>query len=235
MPNDVDQSIVVADNAALKLSVHSIVGMARELTIETDDDVTIAESILIRCRETRQRVEAFMGPHIKRAYEQHLALIADKRKFTDAIDAAERELKPKLADWAHREKQRQLDAAREIARIDVAIDQKSGETADAAYALAKNGQHAAAADVVESGHAAIDSLEQSKPDAAPVAKMELFTARVTWDFEITDPTLVPDKFMMKVVDEKMIRLLVNRLKDQFNEPGIRAFAVRTVVAKANKK
>ncbi len=232
---DINDSVTIAEESAIKLSVHSIAAMARELTIETADDVTVAEGMLVRCREARKRVDAFMDPHIKRAYEQHRALTADKRKFTDAIDAAERELKPKLADWMHREHQRQLDAAREKTRIETAIEQKAGQTADQAYSLAKTGRNDEAAAVVNSGYAEVEALEKSIPDQRPIAEPEMFTSRTKWDFEIIDPKLVPDKFKVMVIDEKMIGLIVSRLKDQFNEPGIRAFPVRTVVAKANKK
>lgn len=229
-----ERSIEIADENAIRVAITSIAGMAKTMVIESADDVAVAEGLLMRCREARQRVEAFLGPHIKRAYEQHRALTADKRKFTDAIDAAERELNPKLADWIHREKQRQLAADRERVRIDVAIEQKAGETADAAYSLAKSGDHERAAAVVESGYADVETLEKSKPDSTPIAEPEMFTSRTKWDFEITDPTLVPDKFKVMVIDEKLVRLIVNRLKDQFNEPGIRAFPVRTVVAKRQK-
>lgn len=232
MDEPITNSITIADENAIRLTIESIVAFAEELEIQSADDVTIAEGFLMKCRSARERVESFLGPHIKRAFEQHRALTADKRKFTDRIDKAEAILKPKVADFLYREEQRRMEEARERERIRVAIEKEAGDTADKAHALAKAGEMDKAAEVVESGYAKVEALEQSMPDDTPAVKAETLSVRTRWDFEITDETAIPRKFLMP--DDKKIRRIVEALKDQFDEPGIRAFPVRTVAAKAKK-
>lgn len=228
----VERSIVIADANAIRMSIDSILAMAEEMQIESANDVAVVEGILTKCRDARERVESFLGPHIKRAFEQHRSLTADKRKFTDKIDKAERILKPKLADFLYREDQRKLAEARERERIRVRVEAKAGETADEAHRLVKAGEHEKAAEVVNAGYAEVERLENSVPDS-PAVMAESHSVRTHWDFEITDPSKVPAKFLMP--DEKKIRKIVEALKDQFDAPGIRAFPVRTVVSKAVKR
>lgn len=232
MPFNDSQSITIADENALRLSIHSIAAMAKELAIESAEDVAIAEGMLVRCREARSRVDAFIDPHIKRAFEQHRALIADKRKFTDVIDAAERELKPKMADWMYREDQRRLAEDREKARLRAAIQSEADKTADAAYDLARGGKLDEAAAVVESGAARIDDMETKLAVESPRVNPETVTMRTRWDFEITDPAAIPREYLMP--DPVKIRKVVEALKDQTSIAGIRAFPVRSVVTKARK-
>lgn len=234
MENEIIESAKIADGLAIRVTVESIVALAEELQIQSADDVSIAEAFLLKCRAARERVESFLGPHIKRAFEQHRALTADRKALTDQIDRAEKILKPKMADFLYREEQRLLEEARERERIRVKIENEAGNTADKAHALVKAGDNDAAAEVIESGYAKVEALEQSMPAVSTAIKPDEFVSRTRWDFEITDPKAVPDKFKMWVIDEKMVRVAVERMKEQFNEPGIRAFPVRTVVKKANR-
>lgn len=61
--------------------------------------------------------------------------------------------------------------------------------------------------------------------AAPPPKVEGISARMEWDFEITNPEIVPREY--HVIDEKKIRGVVRSLKESTRIPGVRVFPRRT--------
>lgn len=61
--------------------------------------------------------------------------------------------------------------------------------------------------------------------AAP-PKVEGIASRTEWDFEVTNPAIVPDEYKAIVIDEKRIRGVVRALKGATRIPGVRVFPRR---------
>ncbi|UIF90903.1 hypothetical protein [Cupriavidus sp. UYPR2.512] len=108
--------------------------------------------------------------------------------------------------------------------------------ADAAAAAerAKIQQRAERAEASGKVEKAEDLRELAATTVAPVVRIEAakvkgVSIKANWQFEVTDPSLIPREFLM--VDEKKIGQVVKAMKEATNIPGIRVWDAGTVSAR----
>jgi hypothetical protein len=204
---------------------------ARAIAVRNQVDLNAANEMLKVIKRLHGEISATFDPHIKKAVEQHKGLLAEKRRFTDPLDAAEATIKPKIASYLYDEDQKRLAEARARYLAEKAAEEEASKAVDKANELIKQGKVEEAAQVVETGYAKVEALKASAPDEKPAAKADGTSLRTTWDFEITDEALIPRDYLTP--DLGAIRKHGQARKDQARIPGVRFFASRSVSTRIN--
>lgn len=203
-----------------------------EIQILGQDDLTEANSLLKGIKGLRLEVDKEFDPGIQEAFAHHRTLVAQKRKWTDPLDQAERALKPKIAAYLIEQDRLAQEAARREREAQDKMRKVADEASDAAYEKIKNGDLDEADDVVAGAAAKIEEIQTARP--APILKPVATgtSLRQVWTFEIMDPNAVPREYLL--IDEQKIRAIARAMKDQARIPGIRFYAEATVSTRIDK-
>lgn len=140
---------------------------------------------------------------------------------TERLEAAKKALTAGMLTY---QRQKQEAAAEAQRRANEAAEKERARLAQRAERAEASGK----ADKAEA------LREQAMTTVAPVvaisqAKAKGVSTRANWQFEVTDPSLIPREFLM--VDEKKIGQVVKAMKGDTNIPGIRVWDAGTVVAR----
>jgi len=224
-------AVVVTVPEKVKVDALALISRASAIVVRNQDDLDGANDYL---SEIKRRIEYFSGlydPQIAKANALHKGLCADKKQFVGPLEQAAKVINPKIADYLYEEDQKRLAVARARQLADEKAAREAEKAADKAHDLIQNGQEGKVAAVVEKAAEKIEAIKAAAP-VMPDKPVADFAMRETWAFEITDAALIPRKYL--VVDEVTIGKVVRAMKDQADIPGIRAYPVRSVAAKANR-
>src|SRR2546430_11233037 len=97
---------------ALDAEVQPLPERARQLAITDEPTFAAARLLLDRIKTLQQAVASLLDPHIRRAFEAHRALVADRRRLEAPLEDAEGILKRTLAAFLTTEEARRAREAR---------------------------------------------------------------------------------------------------------------------------
>lgn len=203
-----------------------------DLIVIDQGSLTQANTLLIDIKSLRKRFDEEFDPGIKEAFAHHRTLVAQKKKWTDPLDEAERAIKPKIAGYLVEQDRIRLEAERAAERARIQAEKEANEAADIAVALIREGKADEAKDIVELAKEKVLDIEAEAPFIPDKPVANGTTLRETWEFEIEDESLIPRQFLMP--DMKKIRGHVTNMKRDGKIPGIRIFSVKSVAARINK-
>lgn len=207
----------------------SVPDKARAIVVSDQDTFSDATEFLKDVKRIAGRIADTFDPLISAAHSHHRALIAEKKKFTDPLDAAERAIKPKIAAYLEAEDRKR----REAERMRAEVDDKARQAA--VKAVAQTNKHEAAGrfdkayDAAEKGAAQVDAIMAAAPVVPEAPRAEGVSLTESWKFEIIDPAAVPREFCKP--DEVKIGALVRGSKGAFKIPGVRAWSEKSVSAR----
>ncbi len=195
---------------------------ARAIVVTDNASYAAAAELLITIKGIRRKIEDTFKP-IKQKMDAAKKEVLDQERAADApLRQAEDYLKPQLAKWdAEQERIRREEEARlreearkreEEARLQAAIEAE------------KNGQKDEAEAILDEKPAYVPPVVL--PKATP--KVQGISYRDNWKFRITNPNKIPREYM--VPDEKAIGVIVGRLKERCNIPGIEVYCEKVVAA-----
>ena len=229
-----------------------VVTTAKAVVVKTDDDYRSADAACAAIKGEIKKVEARRDELVRplntvvkkinagfkdvtAALEQ--ALDAYRRPMTSYQAGLARQRAEAEAE-ARRERERLEAEARAKAEAEIAAAKKAREEADAALDAAQGDDPFAAVLAQEEAqeaearaNAQAEAARQAIRDAASVDVQAVVTPKVTgaasktftvWDFEITDPALVP--MVYRPIDMKALAADVKAGKDQCQIPGVRVFS-----------
>lgn len=213
-------------------AVVTMAGRCAEIRIAGQDDLTEANGLLKGIKELRREVDAEFDPGIQEAFAHHRTLVAQKRKWTDPLDAAEKALKPKIAGYLREQDRLALEAARRDREARDKMQQVADKASDEAYDKIKNGDIDEADEVVAQAGAKIEQIQAARP--APVVKPVASgtSLRQNWKHRVIDPALVPREYL--TVDDKALAALARIRKDQAKVPGVEFYAEDTVATRIDR-
>lgn len=213
-------------------AVTTIAGKCREIVIADQPGLTEANNLLKGIKELRRQVDAEFDPGIQEAFAHHRTLVAQKRKWADPLDQAEKALKPKIANYLLEQDRLAQEAARREREAQDKIRQVADKASDEAYDKIKVGDLDEADEVVADAQAKIDQIQAARP--APIAKPVAAgtSLRQVWTFRIVDPALVPRAYLL--IDEQKLRTYARLMKDQAQVPGVEFYAEATVATRIDK-
>jgi len=203
----------------LRNGIKALVDSANVLRIETDADVETAIGLTRAVKTLSKDVKDYFEPlrlQTKIAYD---AVIAEKKLFTDPLDAAEKTLKNKVLAY-DAEKQRKAREAEEAMRraAQIEAEKKLAE----AQRMAAEGD-ALGAEMAELDAEALSATAEAVSVTAEVAKADGMSRRKSWTISSIDPSKVPVEFagmVLRPVDEKAVMALIKASKGMIRIPGV---------------
>ena len=202
----------------------------RALVVTDQASLNVALAYRMDIKAFRMRVNEEFDKGIHQAYEHHRHLTAQKRKYTDRLDEADKINNPKIATYLDEQDRIRYEAQRAAQLAKEKIEREAQEAADKAQALIEKGRVKEADKVVERAAERIEQIQV----AAPVVPEKTYAAGTTlredWTFEITNVELIPRKFL--VPDLTMIRRYGQNMKHQAIVPGVRFYTVKSVMSRS---
>lgn len=195
---------------------------ARAIVVIDNASYAAAAELLITIKGIRRKIEDTFKP-IKQKMDAAKKEVLDQERAADApLRQAEDYLKPQLAKWdAEQERIRREEEAR---LREEARKREEEARLQAALEAEKNGQKEEAESILDEKPAYIPPVVL--PKATP--KVQGISYRDNWKFRITNPNKIPKEYM--VPDEKAIGVIVGRLKERCNIPGIEVYCEKVVAA-----
>ena len=224
-----DSEIVVGENEQKALTVIRA-GMGIEVYSQTSLDA--ANGLLLDVKALRRKFDTEFDAGIAQAFQHHRYLVAQKRRWTDPLDEAEKILKPKITAYLVEQDRIRLEAERAAERARLKIEKEAADASDVAAELIKEGKSAEAEQVVDMALEKVQEIEAETPfvPSKPIANGT--TLRETWNFEIENEELIPRQFLTP--DLKKIRGYVQNMKRDARIAGVRIFPVKSVSASVGK-
>ncbi len=214
------------------LAVTTMAAKCSGILITNQDDLTEANSLLKGIKGLRLQVDKEFDPGIQEAFAHHRTLVAQKRKWTDPLDQAEKALKPKITSYLLEQDRLAQEAARRDREARDKMQQVADKASDVAYDKIKAGDLDEADEVVAEAQTKIDQIQAARP--APIVRPVATgtSLRQIWRWEIVDAALIPREYLK--VDEQALNTIARGLKDQAKVPGVRFYAEATVATRIDK-
>jgi hypothetical protein len=222
--------LVVDHGARITERALTMPEQARAITITDAPSYERACEFLKAIKGLRQEIADVFDSHIKRAFDAHRALCAEKRDAEAPLAEAERIVKNGLVAW-DRVQEQQREAERRRLEEEARREAEDRRLAEAA-ALA-------AAGATEMADALLD-----EPVDVPVVAVAPLTPKVngiayreTWSAQITDlHALVkyiaanPSHLGLLIANQTALNAQARSLKGQLRIPGVKAVCTRDVAA-----
>ncbi len=222
-------SVEIAEKA--KADALAIPDRIGTIVIRDQQGLDVLNGLLVEVDARLEYFSDLYDPQIAKANALHKSLLADKKKLTDPLERAKKAGRAKVAEYLYEEDQKRLAAERARQLAEEKAKREAEKAVDKAHELIQRGQDAKAEVIVDQATEKIEAIKAAAP-AVPDKPVADFSLRETWEFEVTDASLVPRKYL--IVDEVTIGKIVRAMKDQTDIPGIRAYPKRSVASKAGK-
>lgn len=205
----------------VEAEAHDMERHAIALPVNDDETNLTAGEFLVAIRGLRRRIDETFDPVIGAAHKAHGAAIAAKKRHADPVDAAERIVKRKIADYSLAEESRRRE---EEARLQAAARVREEDARLAEAVLLEQAGESALAESVIAAPVVVAPVVLPPPP-----KVHGVSTRTTWNFRIVNPAIIPRDFLTP--DLGKIGGVVRALKGYANIPGVEAYEDRTVAVR----
>jgi vacuolar-type H+-ATPase subunit H len=209
-----------------------VLDKSRAIQVFGQPSLTAANDYLLGIKELRRKFDNEFDPGIKQAFAHHRYLTAQKKRWTDPLDEAERTVKPKITAYLVEQDNIRLEAERAAERARRQVAKEAEDAADAATKLINEGKAGEADALIDEATAKIRDINADTPFVPDKPIANGTTLRETWDYEIVDAALIPRTFL--VPDLTMIRRYGQNMKHQADVPGIRFFSVKSIASRVGR-
>ena len=229
---------------------------ATSLAITTPDTYVAAGEMLKGIKALRAKIAETFEPHIKRAFEAHRALVAERRAAEDPLTSAEGVIKGKLVAYdTEQERLRRIEEARvreearrqeEIRRLEEAaeLERQSRERAAQAALLvddeierqiaqqeAAELQTQAEATIAEPVEAPVVFVPKATPKVAGIVYRETWSAQVVDLMALVRHVAAhPEHANLLTPNTTALNGLARSLRQSMAIPGVKAVATRQVAS-----
>lgn len=216
----------------VKEQVTGLVQVAQTYSVKTQEHLDLAGQELVRIKTVRKQVDELFDPVIKQAHKAHKEAVASKKKLTDPLDTAEKQIKSAIGQYtleqerkAHEEQEKLRIAAEEKAR-----KERERLEAQAMKAIDKGNEEKAEA-LLERAEA----VQTFTPIAAPTYQAPSgVSTRKTWKAKVTDESKVPAYFagvLIRPVDGSALNRIAAMTKGPSQIPGVEFYKDAVVSAR----
>ncbi|MEN6310773.1 MAG: hypothetical protein ABFD80_04465 [Acidobacteriota bacterium] len=191
---------------------------ARSIEIVDTDSLTRANDFKLDIEAMMKKVkETFDGP-IEHAHALHKSLIAQKKKYLDPLEAAQKIIKPKISDYLAEQDRKRMEAQRTATLAEEQARQIADKASDKAWDLAKKGDFKKANEVVDKATGKVEEVLSGAQPIPEKVTVEGFRERTQWSAEVVDVNQIPREYM--IPDMPKLNKLAVALKHQFAIPGV---------------
>lgn len=204
----------------------------RSLEIAVQDQVGLdqAGEFLHDIKAMRDEIAATFDPIIKATNYAHKAAVAQKKRFDDPLEQADRTIRLKVSDFA-REEQRK--AREEAALLEAERREEEAKARRAAAELEAAGEIEQAQEMEQQA----EELAAPPPVKAP-AKTKGVAVREKWEYAVEDleklvRAVAEGTVPLRVLtaDKKVLGQLTRSLKHDLNFPGVRTWDAGAVAVR----
>ena len=212
---------------------------ATAVQIVTPDHYLGASELLKGIKALRNRIVETFGPHCKRAFEAHKALVAEQKAAEEPLTQAERIIKDKMLAYDRQQEAIRAEAqrkAQEQARKDeearrlveaAAMEREATATGDAAL------QAEAEALLAEPIEAPAVLVEKATPQVSGVSYRETYSAAVTDLHKLVQYVAGhPEYANLLLPNGPALNSLARSLKQALKLPGVQVVVKRDIAAGA---
>lgn len=182
------------DRELVEKEGRGIEAVAAAVVVDSGESFTAAGELRNKCVERSKFAFALLGPRITEAHKHHKALVADLAKLQKPFDAAAKEIKAKMIAWEEAERHR-----RRLEQIKLEAEAKK-RAEDQRLALAAELEKAGLTTQAERAVEQPVKVERVVA-AAAAAKVEGFSYRSNWTFEIEDAEAIPREYLTPDVEK----------------------------------
>lgn len=212
-----NMSLTVEQREAL-----TIVDRARALAVCDQASLNAANADLGNIKRLKRFFDNEFDVGIAEAFQHHKHLVAQKKKWVDGLNEAEKIYSHKTGDYLHEQEQEQLRIGRERQRLRDEADRIAEQAADKADALTGKGQSAKAEAVLEKAIAKVEEIKAAMPEIPEAPSAEGLSRSISeYKFEVIAADLVPRKYCDP--SDKKLRAAVGVALGQIEIPGVRVW------------
>jgi hypothetical protein len=219
----------------LEAEAGSMLAQARTMAITTPDDAANAAAFLKELKAVKLKITETFGPLKKAASDAHKKVVAVEAQHLEPVEKADRLVRDKVGAWnaeQERIREQQLREAQEKAEAEARAQREAEAKAlqEQAAAAKRAGDAEQAAELrTTAKEIKAAPLVVAVEAPAPVAKLDGVSTRYTYDFEVTNPALLPREYLTP--DLKAIKGVVSSLKDKTNIPGVKVIRRSSVTVR----
>ncbi len=243
--------IIPPEVEAQDKTAHELVNIANSIVITTHEDAQWVADFLHDVKDkfklaydtlepipkaqyatfkfTRARVDAVYEPFkaaTKKAKDLLDAWIYEQKRIeTAALEARQREAE--LAERARRDEEAKIAAEAIKAQREAAAAAKRAGDEQTAARLREEAAQAAALQR-ELAAQPIVAVVEAAPEPA---KVKGISTRTSWKIRVTNPLLIPDRYMKTIPDENFIEKEVNEMRGNITIPGVEITVKNVVVTR----
>ncbi|MCX6553147.1 MAG: hypothetical protein NTY02_19460 [Acidobacteria bacterium] len=214
---------------------------AEALVVQSADHYNAAAELLKSIKALRQKIADTFGPHVKRAFDAHRALVAEQKAAEAPLVTAETTIKAKLVAYDTEQEQIRREEARrlqELARQDeerrrlaeaAAMERQAQATGDTSL------QAEAEALIAEPVEAPVITVQKATPVVGGISYRTTYSARVTDKLALIAYVAAHPAFAA-LLDPNMpaLNAQARSLKLALQIPGIVVDAKRDIAAGAGR-
>ena len=193
---------------------------AETIQVRNPEEMTAAEEVLKELRRRKKLWLEAVEKTVKSAHAAWKEAVAHRDSIAKPIDAAERVVKSRIADYVY-EQRRKAEAERR--RLQAEAEAKAEAERQRAI---KAAQRLKTEELREQRLAEAETMVAPVVNVAPEIPETKLSTFTTWSFQIVDAAAIPREYL--VPDEKRIGAIVRTLKADTNIPGIKVVARESV-------
>jgi len=205
-----------AQLADLQMKSPTLLKQAEEFTIENEDDYVGSLALVNIAIDGENTIDKFFEEPKTLAFQLHRSITSRVAFLKNPYGKVRDIISGKRRDY--RAKVEKADREREALQREIAKKAADEQALADAQALAAQGEHEAADQILE-------QAAKAPPPAvvvqSSITKQAGTTLRKPWTFRIDDPDKVPVEY--KIIDESKIRKVVQALGEKHGIPGVTAY------------
>jgi len=195
--------------------IHLYKGFSENMVIDSDDSYREADEKIVEGQYLKQGIKEKLDPIVKERNTAHKRATAFRASLVDPIEDGSKRLVVKMQIYKQNQRQR---AAEEKKRLEEeAKKRQEDECLAQAAEMEANGADPKAIDGV------LDFAEDLQSEIyVPTTVLRSKTSfTLDWKIEVVDEFLVPEEFIIRTVNEKAIKKIVQDKKGNIKIPGIK--------------
>lgn len=173
----------------LQIRANDALEYVREMEVKNNEDLQAANKVLVRIGQVRKEIIAYWDDPITTAHAAHKALLKKKREMLEALEKADKILKPRVRDYMEAERIKREEAERLAAEKEAEDKRKADEAMAEAAKLEEEGKTEEALEALDK---ATEIEETREKVAIPEAlKTEGVHTRRNWTYRVINEALIP--------------------------------------------
>lgn len=216
----------------VKAQVVGLVQVAQTYTVKSQEQLDLAGQELIRIKTVRKQVDELFDPVIKQAHAAHKEAVASKKKLTEPLDTAEKQIKAAIGQYTMEQERK---AREEQERLRIAAEERARKERERIEAQALKAMEKGQEEKAEALLEKAEAVQVMTPIVAQTYQAPSgVSTRKTWKARVIDESKVPAYFagvLIRPVDGAALNRIASMTKGPSQIPGVEFYEDSVVSAR----